>query len=276
MSRLSQPLPVSMTGGEKVAAKKVEKTNMINTPGRMSELDALKSYRHKHLVRYVDLSETNSLIWIVLELATDGDFRDYMLRYGGSGAPEEAVREFTRQISSGLCYLHDEKKTVHRDIKPENILVFGSNPPTFKLTDFGTAKLLISSVGQTITGTEGYMAPEVWGVSNKSPSYSYAVDIWSLGIIIWELLIARHPIALPRSNAFNDTARRDAYTRKVTQSYVPDEQEVKDKLSQAGLLLILGMLDQAPGKRPSARTCLSHAWIKECQRRVKGKNISTT
>jgi len=81
-----------------------------------------------------------------------------------------------------IKYLHD-RKIIHRDIKPLNILVRNGN---CKLADYGVAKQLADSldVANTVTGSILYSAPEVL---HANPEYSRPADIWSLGVVLYEL-----------------------------------------------------------------------------------------
>jgi serine/threonine-protein kinase Chk2 len=89
-----------------------------------------------------------------------------------------------RQTSSALTYLHEQKEPiVHRDIKPANVLIQSRYPLHIKLTDFGLARA--SKFLTTLCGTLLYLAPEVYNESSRK--YTPAVDIWSLGVMVYEL-----------------------------------------------------------------------------------------
>ena len=93
---------------------------------------------------------------------------------------EEEVRKITKQILEALKYVHDEG-FIHRDLEPENILL-NKQEQTVKLIDFG----FIDEVGfrRTKIGSFHYMAPEITGDN----TYNQKVDIWSLGVIVYEML----------------------------------------------------------------------------------------
>lgn len=108
-----------------------------------------------------------------------------------SGKLDEATtKNFTKQITLGLAYLHS-KKVVHCDIKPENILI--DNEGQVKLADFGLSIILEGVESTTketgIRGTAAYLAPEV----AKEVGTGFAADIFSLGVTVIEMLTGESP-----------------------------------------------------------------------------------
>merc|ERR1719378_1034554 len=108
----------------------------------------------------------------------------------GSGVPPAHLACVTMQIMKGLEHLH-ERKLLHRDIKPENILHNAKGE--VKLTDFGIAKDLDSTLAMagTFVGTVTYMSPE----RCLGQDYSLSSDIWSVGMVIYEMATGRSPFA---------------------------------------------------------------------------------
>lgn len=113
-------------------------------------------------------------------------FRDALNLCHENKLPEREGLQCILQISKGVQELHNHRIT-HRDLKPENILLKtkytpGKEMPVIKLADFGlsTQKLIM----ETIAGTKEYIAPE----QAKFHNYTNAVDVWSLGIILDEIL----------------------------------------------------------------------------------------
>ena len=101
--------------------------------------------------------------------------------------PESILSKITKQILLGLAYLHKEKHQIHRDIKPANILINADG--IVKLTDFGISRTLEKSQAHTFVGSRIYMSPE--RITGKK--YSYPSDIWSVGLVIYELATGTQP-----------------------------------------------------------------------------------
>lgn len=103
--------------------------------------------------------------------------------------PEHILSKIAYQILLGLCYLHKNKHAIHRDIKPANILI--NTEGVVKLTDFGISKCLesTSDFAHTYVGSKNYMSPE--RIAGKN--YSYGTDIWSFGLVIYELATGEYP-----------------------------------------------------------------------------------
>ena len=101
--------------------------------------------------------------------------------------PETILSKITKQILLGLAYLHKEKHQIHRDIKPANILINAGG--IVKLTDFGISRTLEKSQAHTFVGSRIYMSPE--RITGRK--YSYPSDIWSVGLVIYELATGTQP-----------------------------------------------------------------------------------
>lgn len=98
------------------------------------------------------------------------------------------MRYYFHQILRGVKYIHDQR-VVHRDLKLENFFI--SEQMTVKIGDFGLATALsVQKRRKSVCGTPHYMAPEIYA---SKDGYSFEIDLWSLGIIAFLLLVGRFP-----------------------------------------------------------------------------------
>ena len=156
------------------------------------ERSILTSIDHPNVAKVLDLVVEGETLGIVMELVEGQDLRRY-LRARGTLPPAEAVY-LTGQLLQGLAAVH-AGGVVHRDVKPENVLVsMTRGQMTLKLTDFGVSRL---SYGASLTkmtsliGTPEYMAPELADHDTATP----AADLYSAGIVLYEMLAGRTPFA---------------------------------------------------------------------------------
>jgi serine/threonine protein kinase len=183
-----------------------------------------------HIVQFVDYTESPSPL-LVMEYVKGGRL----------GNPYNLSRKnmitVLDQILRALQYLHDDMNLAHRDIKPNNILIASRSPFWVKLADFGLAVDADKLKG--FCGTRIYAAPEVY----TDRTYTTAVDIWSLGVIVYE-----HLFGLPGLKPKQNWTR---WCRDLTDN-------VEWSLLNDSLVEFLGsaMLLVEPGERKSARGCL--------------------
>ncbi|XP_058228475.1 mitogen-activated protein kinase kinase kinase 5 isoform X2 [Rhododendron vialii] len=157
------------------------------------EIKVLSNLQHPNIVQYYGSEVDGDRLYIYLEYVHPGSINKYILDHCGVMS-ESVVRSFTRHILCGLAYLHSTR-TIHRDIKCANLLVDASG--VVKLADFGMAKHLAGPAANlSLKGSPYWMAPELLqSVMQKDASsdLALAVDIWSLGCTIIEMLNGKPP-----------------------------------------------------------------------------------
>jgi fused-like protein len=149
------------------------------------EIEILRTLQHENIVLMLDYFETETEICVVTEFA-QGELFDIL--EDDRSLPEEVVRSIARQLVQALHYLHSHR-VLHRDMKPQNVLLGAGS--RVMLCDFGFARAMSqhTTVLTSIKGTPLYMSPELV----QEQPYDHRADLWSLGIILFELFVGQPP-----------------------------------------------------------------------------------
>lgn len=153
----------------------------------INEHMSMKNINHPFLIKYHKTFVSKREIHFLIEYIEGLEFFDIIRKIGILTSNQ--AQFYAGQILLALEYLHN-KNIVYRDLKPENIMVEKNG--YLKLIDMGTAKVLDKEgyyKTRTVIGTPHYMAPEA--ISGKG--YSFLVDLWSLGIVLYELVAGYFP-----------------------------------------------------------------------------------
>ncbi|KAM4129581.1 hypothetical protein ACJW30_01G034100 [Castanea mollissima] len=213
------------------------------------EIKILSQLKHQNIVQYYGSETVDDHFYIYLEYVHPGSVNKYVQEHFGA-MTESVVRNFTRHILSGLAYLHS-KKTIHRDIKGANLLVDASG--VVKLADFGVAKHLTGeSCNLSLKGSPYWMAPEVMQAAlNKdaNPNLAFAVDIWSLGCTIIEMLNGKPP--------WSDFTGPQAMFKVLNRT-----PPIPETLSSEGKDFLHCCFRRNPAERPTAMKLLEHPFVR--------------
>ncbi|MEO6390516.1 MAG: serine/threonine-protein kinase [Pyrinomonadaceae bacterium] len=140
---------------------------------------------HPNVLPIIDADIYDDQVVIVSEYAPHGSLERWLKQHGGKAPTVAKAVEMADGILAGLAHLH-AKRIIHRDLKPANILLSEETP---RLVDFGLARVLKSSShSHTVSGTYAYMPPETFDGHRSEQT-----DIWSAGVILYELLAGRLP-----------------------------------------------------------------------------------
>jgi len=179
--------------------------------GFESEAKAMAKLNHPNLIGVYDFGEAGGMLYIIMEYVAGKSL--FHSAHGYAVEQAEALR-IVIEVCHGLAHAH-EHGILHRDIKPANILLDAQVRP--KISDFGLARALEREIqeGEQIFGTPGYTAPEV-----IEPPYAFdhRADIFSVGVMLHELLTGKLPDTDPRptSHISKCNPRLDAVIRKAT------------------------------------------------------------
>ncbi|XP_009998912.1 PREDICTED: testis-specific serine/threonine-protein kinase 3 [Chaetura pelagica] len=208
------------------------------------ELQIVMHLKHRNIIHVHEVLEsTEGKIFLVMELAEDGDIFDYMVREGP--LPEPQAKVLFRQLVDAIQYCHS-CGVAHRDLKCENALLQGH---TLKLTDFGFAKLLPRDgrdLSRTFCGSTAYVAPEVL---QGLPHDSCKGDIWSMGTILYILLCARMP--------FDDSDIPKMMLQQQKGVSIPRHLGVSEECQN----LLKMLLEPDMTLRPSIEVVSRHPWL---------------
>ena len=236
-SQSSQPIAAKAISLENLKSRFLEQLE--------SEIAAMKKLDSPYIVKLYDVMKTSRNVYMVMEYCPGGDLDHYIKKQGAT--PEHLARKWLSQALQAFHCLRT-LKILHRDLKLANILLSHEDPERadIKLADFGFAKILNEvSKAKTMLGTPLFMAPEIF---NKE-SYTFSVDIWSLGVLAYELLVGRGPFQCKSIEELKQ-AQRDGVTFPADCT-----------LSEQGRDLVRGMLAYRPEDRPNLEQLQAHSFF---------------
>ncbi|CAN6906292.1 unnamed protein product [Brassica oleracea] len=151
------------------------------------EVMMLATLKHANIVRFIGACR-RSMVWcIVTEYAKGGSLRQFLTKRRNRAVPLKLAVKQALDVATGMAYVHG-LGYIHRDLKSDNLLI--SADRSIKIADFGVARIEVKTEGMTPeTGTYRWMAPEM--IQHRP--YTQKVDVYSFGIVLWELLTGMVP-----------------------------------------------------------------------------------
>ena len=190
----------------KVMSKEQLKLNQVTTSFIKREIDIHSKLDHPYIIALKNFHEDEDDFYMFLDYAKNGTLYS-KLRKMKNGFSEETAFKYFIQTCSAIYFLHSNS-LAHRDLKPENLLLDESN--NIKLADFGWCDYYnADSKFYDICGTYEYMAPEI---VNEVP-YTQLVDIWALGVLLYELLHGKSPFFV--EGLYDDNKNTDKLFKKI-------------------------------------------------------------
>ncbi|KAI8565223.1 hypothetical protein RHMOL_Rhmol03G0243200 [Rhododendron molle] len=217
------------------------------------EIEILRKLKHPNIIEMLDSFESPQEFCVVTEFAQGELFE---ILEDDKCLPEEQVQAIAKQLVRALHYLHSNR-IIHRDMKPQNILIGAGS--VVKLCDFGFARAMSSNtvVLRSIKGTPLYMAPELV----REQPYNHTADLWSLGVILYELFVGQPPF----------------YTNSVyalIRHIIKDPVKYPDNMSPNFKSFLRGLLNKEPQNRLTWPSLLQHPFVKETLEELEAKEIS--
>ena len=244
---------------KKISIQKIiESGNDVNIIKR--EIDIHSRIEHENIVQFYSVKQELNEVNILLEYCRDGSIYELISK---NGFDEEKTYSYFSQVVNAVYFLH-KNNLVHRDIKPENILV---NLGKIKLCDFGWCCETNLNNRKTFCGTFEYMAPEI---INELP-YGKPVDIWALGILLYEFYFGISP--------FTSSKQNEEQTQEIINNILmkklnfPSRKSIPYDMKD----LIMNMLEMDIQKRYTIEQVTAHPWFRRWRINIKNKiNIMNT
>ena len=237
----------------KVAMKKIDSSEMKDTEKErvQKEVENMKSMKIPTFIEFYDYENDNDTQKIYMEYADQGTLENKIakMKNDGKDFTNEEIFDYLIDILFAL-YTLNKKGIVHRDIKSENILlktdqINDKNVTIAKLSDLGLGRQIEGVSGAyTTCGTAYYVCPEIAAGEKK---YSYNADIWSLGIVLYELIVKNKPWFDPKMST------TEFFEFVVSTKYPPLPENTDERLKY----LVKIMLKKDPDRRPACEDILT-------------------
>ncbi|KAF9561029.1 Cell cycle serine/threonine-protein kinase cdc5/MSD2 [Mortierella alpina] len=236
---------ISDQKNDRYAAKVIQKSELLthktkqkasgcNPIARKPQIKVHQSMVHENIVKYYHCFEDDDFVYLVLELCESKTLMELIKRRKRLTEPE--VRFYMKEIVAGCAYMHHHK-VIHRDLKLGN--VFLTRELHCRIGDFGLAAVILNDERKkTICGTPNYIAPEI--LFDTENGHSYQADIWSVGVIMYTLLIGKPPFQTPEVKGIYKKIRDCNY---VFPEDIPVSEEARN--------LVAALLNPRPESRPS-------------------------
>lgn len=251
-------LGVNTNTGQQVAVKIMMPKDTSSRTDIDREIAILKRLQHPHIVQLLDVmyDDPPGCTSLILEVVPNGELFDYIVAHGR--VKEHVARKFFYQAATGIDYLH-KNNVIHRDLKPENLLLDAEC--NIKIADFGFSNIIRpGKLFSTFCGSPIYAPPEI--IMEKRYS-GPAVDIWSLGVILFVIVTGSLPWKLEKTGRIADIDRL-----LVGKYNIPSDVDLSSNCRN----LISKMIVAESSARAPMEEILSHPWLCESP----SHSISTT
>lgn len=249
--------------GQLRVLKTINKRQSQVPPGQLEkEIRNLKACDHPHIIRLFEYYEDYENIYLIMEHAEGGELHQVLeaQKSRNMNLPERWVATVIKQCLFAISHVHAQG-IIHKDLKAENILLLKVNDvndpviqPHAVIIDLGIAELFAARLGRrarctVVAGTPTHMAPEVWR-GNFGP----VADVWSLGVVMFELLSGDIPFQCSSLNSAQEWLRMHRQGPSWS---------ALDHCSRQARAICQRMLSCDERMRPTAQQCLGHSWFKE-------------
>ena len=218
-----------------------------------NEIQILKSVHHENIIEFEKVYENEDNIYIFTEICKNNSLENLLKQR--KTLTELEVRYYLSQILKGLKYLY-LRNIMHRDLNLNNIFI--SDEMTIKIGDFSNAILKEKNkIVNDICGDKEYRAPEIMNNQNEN-GYSFEVDIWSIGIIIYTLIIGKTPYEV-NYEFYEDIPNNPNKGEFIYDYKIHYPHDII--ISETAKNIISKILVKNPNKRPTINDIISHPFF---------------
>ncbi|KAK7582432.1 hypothetical protein V9T40_013877 [Parthenolecanium corni] len=232
------------SSGQKVAVKKMDLRKQQRRELLFNEVVIMRDYHHPNIVEMYDSFLVGDELWVVMEFLEGGALTDIVTQ---AKMDEEQIATVCKQCLKALSYLHSQG-VIHRDIKSDSILLAADG--RVKLSDFGFCAQVSQELPKrkSLVGTPYWMSPEV---ISRLP-YGPEVDIWSLGIMVIEMVDGEPPF-------FNEPPLQ---AMRRIRDMLPPKLKNTHKVSPRLQGFLERLLVRDPAQRATASELLQHPFLR--------------
>eukprot|EP00548_Thalassiothrix_antarctica_P002992 CAMPEP_0194145314 /NCGR_PEP_ID=MMETSP0152-20130528/16685_1 /TAXON_ID=1049557 /ORGANISM="Thalassiothrix antarctica, Strain L6-D1" /LENGTH=755 /DNA_ID=CAMNT_0038845491 /DNA_START=211 /DNA_END=2478 /DNA_ORIENTATION=+ len=249
-------LGIEKRTGEKVAVKLIHRdfTDDESFKRELRAMQYILQYGgHPHICSLHDWFQDKDSYHVVVDFVSGGEMFDHLIKNGAYSEADAA--RLLREVASALAFLHGIG-VIHSDLKPENIMLSteSASDSAVKLVDFGSAEIPGAEPSPS-SFTPAYAPPEAFDMKGATKA---SADMWAVGVILYIMLIGKHPFALKGC-----TDDDDLENRIRTNSRPPPlrNSRVTKHVSDSAKDLLERLMERDPAKRMNAAEMLQHPWV---------------
>lgn len=237
---------------KKIVTSELKPHNLSAIEDETYIMKLIKDNPHPNIVECYDIIQEDTNIYIIMEYCDSGNLESIIRK----PIKESYTQFYFSQLANGLKYLY-KQNIIHRDIKPKNILLTNGRR-VLKIADFGFAKQNKNEeLYETICGSPLYMAPEIMSHN----FYNKQIDLWSIGMILYQMLYGIHPLKEYDFKSFSELKDRIG----LIQVSIPPVNNTNKEVSIECIELLKRLLQKDVKLRITWEEFFEQAWLNKYQ-----------